>query len=88
MPRKPKAPRPFHHANAYFREDWKLPRKGVYVLLAGYNKPLRLSDESDTEIERARRHVERVLGKPLPLSTKTDYPEFTLYVNGEEIGGG
>jgi hypothetical protein len=70
---------------------WPAPRKnwgGIYIQFDAYPKPLRISYVADDEIERARKHAEAQLGRPLPRSPKTNYPEFLLYCDGVEMGGG
>ena len=47
-----------------------------------------LTDDSDAAVEAALADLEQRLGRKLPLDTRTDFPSFTLYGDGEEIGGG
>ena len=52
----------------------------------GFERVLpQLTDES---IERQREIVERTTGRKLPLDDRTNYPNFTIYEDGEEHSGG
>lgn len=43
---------------------------------------------TDQAIEAARLAAEQHLGQPLKVDPRQDFPSFTLYKDGEEIGGG
>ena len=68
----------------------KYVRDCLYIRFVGFAKTLRLGfgEIDDAEIERARQHAEKLLGRALPKGSKTGFPEFTVYQNGEEIGVG
>ena len=42
----------------------------------------------DAAIESARVQLEKINGQKFPTDPKTDFPSFTLYKDGVEIGGG
>lgn len=43
---------------------------------------------TDKNIEEIRNIVEKEIGHKLPVDPKTDFPSFTIYEDGEAIGGG
>ena len=47
-----------------------------------------LPDYNDEEIEAVRIRVEKRLGRFLPEDPRTGFPSFTIYADGEEVGGG
>lgn len=53
--------------------------QGYHRLAAGF---------TDKSIEKTLKLYETRTGKPLPKDSRTDFPSFTVYQNGEEVGGG
>lgn len=53
--------------------------------LPGYHM---LSGFTDKKIEASLSKLEKRAGKKLERDSRTDFPSFTVYHNGEEIGGG
>jgi heat shock protein HslJ len=47
-----------------------------------------LASEEDAAIESDRVQLEKINGQKFPTDPKTDFPSFTLYQDGVEIGGG
>lgn len=47
-----------------------------------------LAGEEDAAIESARVQLEKINGQKFSTDPKTDFPSFTLYQDGVEIGGG
>jgi hypothetical protein len=79
-PRRPQRCRPPNNG--------PVPSSGVYIRFDHYPRALRLHFEDDHAIERARKYAEEKLGTPLPIDPRTNFPAFTLYRDGEEVGGG
>lgn len=49
---------------------------------------LPIEDMSDSCIEEARLEAERQEGVLLEIDPKTNFPSFTVYLNGAILGGG
>ncbi|CAB4190023.1 hypothetical protein UFOVP1196_26 [uncultured Caudovirales phage] len=49
---------------------------------------LPIQEMADEFIEAARLEVERQMGAPLSVDPRTDFPSFTVYENGAELGEG
>ena len=47
-----------------------------------------IRENTDAEIVNAKDKIERWLNKKLPKDDRTGFPSFTVYENGQEIGGG
>lgn len=65
-----------------------LPAKGYSIKfedIPGYHK---ISGMNDKAIEKKLSELEKATGKKTPRDSRTDFPSFTVYRNGEEQGGG
>lgn len=64
-----------------------LPSKGMYVKFDGHPNYHKF-DGTDKSLESALKKIEKAIGKKLELDPKSDFPSFTYYEDGEEMGGG
>ena len=60
----------------------------ITIKFRGCARTLRLRAIADRDIEQARLKAERLIGRRLPRDQRTDFPTFTIYVDGVEDSGG
>jgi len=65
-----------------------VPPRGLYVIFTEHGEPIRMLGLTENAVRHARAIAELLMNRPLPVSVRTGFPEFTLYSDGLQIGGG
>lgn len=68
--------------------EFKPFAKGYSIRFAGVPGYHKLSDFTDAAIEESLAALEKATGTKLARDSRTDFPNFDVYKDGEEIGGG